>query len=191
MEQGPSWETNSSSASQEISRIFRQPRVNYPVHRSPPLVLIPELDQSSPGPRSVSKIHLNKSSHLRLDLPSGLLPSDFPIKTPYISQPRSPCFSWYCHLNNILSGVLSMKLFIMPSPPVSYYLVLPRPKYLPQTLPSDTLSPFSSLNVRPFSYQYQRVQLHFCINALLNRKKNINIMDTVVTGNPWIQYALN
>jgi hypothetical protein len=131
MELGPSWEANSSSASQEILRVFWYPRVLYRIYRSPPIVPTPEPDQSSPGPRSILKINFSKSSHLRLDLSSGLFPSDFPIKTPYMSQSHSPCFSWH-HRNNILSGVLSMKPSIVPSPPVPYYLIPLRPKYLPQ-----------------------------------------------------------
>jgi hypothetical protein len=192
MEQGPSWEANNSSASQEISRVFWYPRVHYRVHRSPPLVPIPEPDQSSPGHRSVLKIHFNKSSHVCLDLPSGLIPSDFPIKTPYMSQPHSPCFFLYYHLNYILSGVLTMQLFIMPSPPVPYYLVPPRPIYLPQypilRHPQPIfLSQYETIfhtNIK--GYNYISVYLHFWIG-----NKNVNIVDRGAAGNPRIQSALN
>jgi hypothetical protein len=192
MEQGPSWEANSSSSSQEISWVFWYPMVHYRVHRSPLLVPTPEPDQSNPGPRYVLKIHLNKSSHLRLDLPSGLFPSDFPVKTPYMSQPQSPCFSWYYHLNNILSGVPSVKLSIIPFSTVPYYLVPPRPKYLPQhpilRHPQPIfLSQYETIfhnNIK--GYDYISVYLHFWIG-----NKNNNIMDSVVAGNPWIQSAFN
>jgi hypothetical protein len=41
MEQRPSWEANSFSASQEIPRILGHPEVYYRIHKSPPPVPIP------------------------------------------------------------------------------------------------------------------------------------------------------
>jgi hypothetical protein len=48
MEQSPSWETNNHSASQEIPRLVRNPKVRYRVHSAPGPY--PEPHESSPHP---------------------------------------------------------------------------------------------------------------------------------------------
>jgi hypothetical protein len=80
MEQSPSWEAKTSWATQEIPRILLKPKVH---SQEPATCPYPELHWSSPCPpphptsrRSI----LILSSHLRLGLPSGLLPSGFPTK---------------------------------------------------------------------------------------------------------------
>ena len=120
MVQSPSWETNWFAASQEIPRISRNPKVHYRTHKRPPPVSI--LGQPNPVHIPTShflEIHPN-IIHLRLGLPSGLLPSGFPTKTLYTPSPhpyaphaqpisslfvlaylrkratRSPCCLWGC-----------------------------------------------------------------------------------------------
>jgi hypothetical protein len=60
MEQSPSWEANSFSASQEIPRLLWNPKVHYRIYNSPPPV--PILSQLSPvhvHPSHISKIHFD------------------------------------------------------------------------------------------------------------------------------------
>jgi len=63
MEQSPSWEANSHSASQKMSSVLRNWKVYYRVYKSQPVVpILSQVIQSIPS-------HL--SSHLRLGLSSG------------------------------------------------------------------------------------------------------------------------
>ena len=81
MEQSPSWVANRFLASQEIPRILWNPEVLHRVYKSPPHVpiLIQINPVQAPLPHSTSwNSILILSSHLRLGLPSCLLPSGFP-----------------------------------------------------------------------------------------------------------------
>jgi hypothetical protein len=122
MEQRPSWEANSFSASQEITRILRNEKVQYCIHNSPPPV--PILTQISPvhrPPSHFSKIHFNiilpstpgcskwslslRSPH-QYSVWNSRLPHTY--YTPYPSQ-----FSWFDHPNDIWWGVQNIKLLVM------------------------------------------------------------------------------
>ena len=82
--QSTSWEANWFAASQEIPRISRNPNVHYRTHKRPHLSLswANPIQSIYPHPTSWRSI-LILSTHLRLGLPSGLLPSGFPSKTLY------------------------------------------------------------------------------------------------------------
>jgi hypothetical protein len=94
-EQSPSWEANSHSANQEISRLLRNLKLHQRVHKRPALVSV--LSQMHPDHKlksnSLKPISI-VSSHVRLDFPCGFFPSGFPTKTVYeflISSLRATC----------------------------------------------------------------------------------------------------
>ena len=157
MVQSPSWEANRFAASQKIPRISRNPKVHYRTHKPPPPVRI--LGQPNPVhiPTSyILEIILILSTHLRLGLPSVLLPSGFPTKTLYtpLSSPiRATCpatrhilldFTTRTILgeenNSFSSSLCSLLHFPVTSS-------LPGLNILLNTMFSNTLSFLSSLNV--------------------------------------------
>jgi hypothetical protein len=71
--------------------------------------------------------------------------SSVPLHNFYMPHPFP---SWFDYPNNILWRVQIMKLGITQCPSVPCYLVQLRPKYLPRTIFSDTLSLYSSFIVR-------------------------------------------
>ena len=84
MEQSP-WEANRSSASQEIRPQIMKREGSLPQSQVPATCPHPETDRPPskfPHPTSWRSI-LILSSHIRLGLPSGLVPSGFPTETLY------------------------------------------------------------------------------------------------------------
>jgi hypothetical protein len=82
-ELSPSWGTTNCAAPQELPSILWNPKVQYRIHKSPPLV--PILSRMNPIhsiPSYLSKIHFN-IVHSRLGLPSRLFPSGFPTNILY------------------------------------------------------------------------------------------------------------
>jgi hypothetical protein len=141
MEQRPSWEANSFSASQEIPRILWKPEVHYHIHNSPPPV--PILNQLNPvrTPSHFLKIHFNIivpstpgspkwSPSLSSPHQNPLLTSLFP-HTCYMPRPSHS--SWFDYPNNIWWWVQVIKFLVMQSSPLPCRLVPLRPKYPPQT----------------------------------------------------------
>ena len=84
MQHTRSWEANWLSASQEIPRISRNPKVHYRTHKCPPPVPILSLINPTHATHPTSlRFILILYSHLGLGLPSGLFPSVFPTQTLY------------------------------------------------------------------------------------------------------------
>ena len=79
MAQSPSWEADRISASQEITRILWNPKVNCRIHLS----LSHARSIQSKPPHLNSWISILILSSQRLGLPSGLFPSGFPTKILY------------------------------------------------------------------------------------------------------------
>ena len=110
IQQGPSWEANRFSASQEIPHILWNPKVHYSIHKCPPPV--PILSQINPvytsHPTSWRSI-LILSSHLHLGLPSGLFPPGFPTKplyTPLLCLILATCTAHLILLDFITRSIL-------------------------------------------------------------------------------------
>ena len=116
----------------------------------------PEPDRSIPRPHPISWFILILSFYLPLGLPSGLLPSGFPIKILFAPL-LSPVFATRpSHLNilDLITGRVfgseyrdhSFLLCSLLDSPVTSSLL--GPNFLPSTLFSKTLSLHFSLNVR-------------------------------------------
>ena len=128
MEECPSWEANSYSASHNILCIFWNSKVHYRVHNSLPLVS----NFSQINPVNALPKHMRDtliiSYYLDLGLPSGLHPSGFPTKNlgifllPHTCHMQSPSYPhWFYQPNCIWWGVQTIKLTITQFSPVTCY----------------------------------------------------------------------
>jgi hypothetical protein len=82
MEQSPSWEADSHSASQEIPCLLWNTKVHYRVHKTPPLVpILSHMNPIHTFPPNSPKID---SNIILQCLPIGFFSSGFPTKTLYV-----------------------------------------------------------------------------------------------------------
>jgi hypothetical protein len=104
-EQSPSWEANRFVASQEIPQVLLNPKVHYGIQNcSPPVSILSQPNPvHTPHPTSWRSI-LILSSHLSLDLSSGLFPHVFPPK-PHTHL--SPPHTGYMHAHLILPDFIT------------------------------------------------------------------------------------
>jgi len=199
MEQSASWESNRFSASQEIPRILWNPKVHYRIHNSPPPV--PVLSQINPVHVPILLPENILSSHLRLGLPRGLLPSGFPTKTLYTPL-HSPIHATFpAHLildlnSRIIFGeeyrLLSCSLCNFLHSPVTSSLL--GPNTLLNTLFSNTITVRSSYNLsdhvsHPYKTRGKIIILYIFSFVFLNSKLEDKRFCTA--NIPWIQSVLN
>jgi len=119
-EQRSSWEANRFSASQEIPRILRNPKVHCHIHKCPPSV--PILSQINPvhvPTFHFRKIYLNiilspTPESSERSFPSGSPPNPcMHLSLPYNGPMLCSSHYWFYHPNNIGWGVQIIKLLIM------------------------------------------------------------------------------
>ena len=169
-----------SVASQEIPRILSNTKVHYRVHTCPPPV--PLLSQPPP-PTSCRSI-LILSSHLRLGLPSGLIPSGFPtrtLRTPLPSPIRATCPAHLILLDFTIRTILGKEYRSLSSSLCNFLhssvtSSLLGPNTLLNTLCWETLE---ELTMPVYIIVDQTVRKHVC-----NGKKKLGWCPAEVTGGP-------
>ena len=122
------------------------------------------------------------SSHLRLSFPSGLFPSDFPIKTLYTSppphkryKPRPSHSPRFYHMQNIGWGTLSSLLS-----PITSSLLGPILSSTPYSQTPSAYVPPSMSATKFHTHTKQQAKLYFCKSKCLNFNNSCNLLNTCI-----------
>jgi len=181
MKQGPSWENNRSSTSQEIHRISWNQKVLYRIYKNfPPVPILSQINPvHAPYPTSCRFVFI-LSSHLDFGLPSGLLTSGLPTKfqyTPLLSPIPATCPA-HLILLDLITCIIFGEKYIPLSSSLCSRLHSPLtsstlgPNIVLSTLFSNTLRLCSTLLERPSfkpiqnKQNYCSVFVDFCIFGL-------------------------
>jgi hypothetical protein len=134
MEQSSSWEVNSFSARQEISRILWNPKVYYRSNTCPPPVpILSQLDPVHSPTSQFLEIHLNNIFESKPGSPNWSLSFRFPHLKPLYYSPifhthymsRPPHFSQFYYLNilgEVYRSLGSSLCSFLHSPVTSFFL---------------------------------------------------------------------
>jgi len=135
IEQSPSWEANSHSASQAFLCCSWNPNVHYRIHNSPPLVPIPnQMNSVHKFPSCIPTIQfiLPTSRSYEWSITFRFSDHNFVCDSHvshvcYMPSPSHP--HWLDHPNNVRWGVQVMMLLIIQSSPSSRHFLPLRSKY--------------------------------------------------------------
>jgi len=161
MEHSPSWETKSSSASQEIPRVLWNPDLHYRIPKRPPTVLVlSKSNQAQASPSHFLKIHFN------VILPS--MPRSSKL-SPFLGSPhQKSCMHFSC------------PPYVAQNPHISFFLIWSSELYLVRS--TEHKAPRCN-SEEPSSGLYQeQIHIRFCYTIGIPRVYNAEVLLPTVCG---------